>query len=523
MSALLLSLALSAPLAAEEIGVSVGGKARDAVESYKVGSTYYLSAQQAAAIYGCQVYWYPVSGRLQMSARGKSLQFLVGSDEVSGLTEPVKLDAAVMLRTSHAFIPMTFFLSEEFSAFAGVESVFNARTKFLSVERRSTVGSVRWFSYNDATRLTVELDKSLSYKSTSRGVGGVEFVFPFGSIASNENAQIEDGILGYYALNQRSNAVALAVKLEDSKVHWRVKEVAEPRRLVIDFYRGELPSLPAVETHPVAAPTVVAPAPKKEEEEAQSAPETAAPTSPSQGPVIVGGKDDKVRRRIVVDAGHGGKDPGASGYHGTAEKDFNLLAAQELAKLLAQEKTFEVMLTRNDDTFVPLADRSRLANEFGADLFISLHCNASRKRQDEGFEVYFQSETSSDPEAQKVADLENSSIELEGKTTQDAQAEMILGELSKTEFINASSEWAALLARDIGKRVDVENHGVKQAGFYVLRGTHAPAVLFEMAYITNKSDEAKLESKKIRRKIVDGVYAGILDYAKREGWMARPD
>src|SRR5262249_9401069 len=101
-----------------------------------------------------------------------------------------------------------------------------------------------------------------------------------------------------------------------------------------------------------------------------------------------------------------------------------------------------------------------------------------------------------------------------------AQAELLLMELGKTEYINSASDLAALTARDLQKRVDISDNGVKQAGFYVLRGTHAPAILFEMAYLTNKQDEAKLQSKKYRRKLVDGVYAGILDFAKRQGWTA---
>ncbi|MBI3551974.1 MAG: N-acetylmuramoyl-L-alanine amidase [Elusimicrobia bacterium] len=521
-AAILLSSLLAAPFGianGEEIAVSLGGKSRDSLSTYRVGEAVYLSAKEAGELYGGQVYWYPVSGRVQMSFRGQPLQFLVDSDEVRLGENKVKMDASVMLRTSAAFIPLAFFLSEEFSAFAGMDSTYNPRTKFLSVEKRSSVGSVRWFSYKDTTRLTVELDERLSYKPAARGVGGLEVSIPFGTVSSAEAAQIDDGVVEYFTLKQQSNAAKLSVKLADPKVHWRLKELGDPRRLVIDVYLGDAPSVPKDE--PRRETRSEPPAKAKAETAAPPAPEPSAPAA-SAGPVILGAGSDKVKRRIVVDAGHGGKDPGATGRSGTQEKDVNLSAAQELAKLLKQEGTFEVMLTRADDTFVPLADRSRLANEFGADLFISLHCNASHTHRDSGFEVYFLSEKASDPEAQKLADFENSVVELEGKSVQDEQAAVILGELSKTENINAASEWAALLARDLSRRVDVENRGVKQAGFYVLRGTHAPAVLFEMAYLTNKGDEAKLESKKYRRRIVDGIYAGILDYAKREGWVAAP-
>src|SRR5262249_20695768 len=155
---------------------------------------------------------------------------------------------------------------------------------------------------------------------------------------------------------------------------------------------------------------------------------------------------------------------------GTQEKDINLLAAQELARLLRQEGAFDVVLTRDNDTFVPLADRSKAANDSSADLFVSLHCNASRTPRDSGFEIYFESEKASDPEAQRVAEAENSSLELEGnKPAEDQAAQLLLGELSKTEYMNSASEAAALVARSVARRVDIENRGVKQAGFYVLR------------------------------------------------------
>ena len=179
------------------------------------------------------------------------------------------------------------------------------------------------------------------------------------------------------------------------------------------------------------------------------------------------------------------------------------------------------MLTRADDTFVPLDERSRVANEGHADIFVSLHCNAHRNPKENGFEVYFMSEKASDPEAERLAQFENSSLELEVKTPADAQADLILHAMTKTESINAASELAALVARDLRKRVDLAQRGVKQAGFYVLRGTDAPAVLIEMAFLSNRRDEAKLGSRRYRSRLVDGIYAGLVDYSKRQGWLEK--
>lgn len=484
-----LSLASLPSRGAEEISAVVSGKYHEPLVAYKIGAVYYLNAKQAGALYGSQAYWYPVSGRVQMTLRGRAISLMAGSDFAKIGTKPVKMEAPVVLRGAQAYIPLSFFLGGDFSAWAGTDSSFNPGTRFLNVDKRSSVGPVRWFSYGTYTRLVADLGAGIDYRAVPRGTQGLEISFPLGVIESSEQASIEDGFLAYYRLRQNMRTAVLSVKLAKPGVHWRIKELSSPRRLAVDLY-------------PDAAPR------------GEEAPTAAAAAPQARSP--------KNKRRIVIDAGHGGKDPGAESRSGTREKDINLMAAQELAKLLSEEEAFDVFLTRTDDTFVPLSDRSKMANEFGADMFVSLHCNASRKVRESGFEVYFLSEKATDPEAEKLAEFENSALALEGKSRQDDQAAIILQELSKTENINAASQLAALMARSLAKRVDMENRGVKQAAFYVLRGTHAPAVLFEMAYITNKRDEARLESKKFRRKIVDGVYGGILDYAKRSGWMSGP-
>ena len=187
--------------------------------------------------------------------------------------------------------------------------------------------------------------------------------------------------------------------------------------------------------------------------------------------------------------------------------------------MLRERGDFDVVLTRGDDTFVPLSERSKKANELDADLFVSLHCNSASSRREHGFEVYSVSETASDPEAERLAAVENSALELEGKNPQDETAKGILLAMTKTEMINESAPFAALVERAIGRRVDVSDRGQKQAGFYVLRGTHAPAILVEMAFVSYPKDEAELGSRRFRRKMVEGVAAGIGDYARKKGWF----
>jgi N-acetylmuramoyl-L-alanine amidase len=507
-TALLAALLLwpsSARAAVEEVSVVVSGEVRAPLSAYRVGETYYLSAREAGARYGAQVYWYPVSGRVQMSVRGRILQFLVNSDVARHGDGQIKLAAPVMVRASQAYIPMSFFLSREFSDWAGLDTTFDPRTRLLTADRRGTVGPLRWVSYDDHTRITVEIKDKLVAKTSARGVRGLQVSIPLGVVEGSEQADIDDGMVASYSLRQGPKGALLAVKFARTGVRWRVAVLAKPRRLAMDFFVREFAPVREPSEAGGAAP---APPPAA----AKAAAETpASPVAPQPAAAR--------RHRIVIDLRLCAKDAGGPARRGTREKDITLTAAEELARLLREEGTFDVLLTRDGDTFVPLSDRSRRANEFGADVFVSLHCNAAPSARETGFEVYFLSEKASDPEAERLAAYENSVLALEGKSVQEENAALLLQELSKTENINAASELAGLVARRLAKSVSLDNRGVKQAAFYVLRGTHAPAILVEMAYISNKKDEAKLESRRFRRKLLDGLYGGIVDFAKRQGWM----
>jgi N-acetylmuramoyl-L-alanine amidase len=178
------------------------------------------------------------------------------------------------------------------------------------------------------------------------------------------------------------------------------------------------------------------------------------------------------------------------------------------------------MLTREGDSFIPLDGRSAKANEAGADLFISLHCNAHARRSETGYEIYFLSERASDPEAQRLAEFENSVLALEEGGGADEAAGLLYA-LARTEFINDAAELSGLMAQALSRRVDLANRGVKQASFYVLRGANAPAVLVEMAFLSNPKDEERLRSEKYRRRIVEGLVDALLEYARRKGWDER--
>jgi N-acetylmuramoyl-L-alanine amidase len=222
-------------------------------------------------------------------------------------------------------------------------------------------------------------------------------------------------------------------------------------------------------------------------------------------------------KRIVIDPGHGGKDPGAVGPNGTQEKNVNLRLAQELADALRETYGYEVLLTRMDDTFIPLEERAQLANKHNADLFISLHCNASKSPKRKGFEVYFLSERASDSHADAVARLENAVLAYEGKEVPSPnRVKEVLRSLVKTANINEASALGSLLDRHLAERLYEPSLGVKQAAFYVLRGAEMPAVLIETGFISNTHEEQLLQDNGFRQKLIEAIAAGIVAYDERK-------
>jgi len=525
---LLSAIALILPAApsrarAEAVSVVVAGKPQEAAEAYKAGGKLYLDATRVGALYGGQVYWYPVSGRVQLSLRGRPLQLVAGSDTAAAGDKRLKMRDAVLVRDSKALVPLSFLSGPEFSAWSGHQTRYDERSRTLLVDKKGTVGSPAAFSYKGRTRISVELAPGTSYHASSRGTGGAELVIDFGVAEGDESVSLDDGIVASYALKQEAKLVRLSVRFADNGQRWRATELSEPRRVVIDVYAPGVP-LPTASGRDTSSPIgAVAALPAETsialKDEPAEAPKAAARTERVKPKPAPPAETAKRRRLIVIDPGHGGKDPGATGARGTREKDVNLAAALELSAVLKERGDFDVLLTREEDVFVPLSDRSEFANSRDADLFVSLHCNAAGSKRENGFEVYSVSETATDPAAEALAAAENAVLELEGKNPQDETAKMILLAMTKTEMINESSTFAALSEKTIGKRVDVSARGAKQAGFYVLRGTHAPAILVEMAYVSHTQDEAKLTSRRFRRAMAEGIASGIASYAKRQGWL----
>ena len=180
---------------------------------------------------------------------------------------------------------------------------------------------------------------------------------------------------------------------------------------------------------------------------------------------------------IAIDAGHGGKDPGSVGYKGTKEKDIVLDVSKRLARKIQKNLRVKTILTRDEDVWMRIQDRTRLANDKNGRLFISIHANSVEDRRASGFETYMIG-TNKNAAAVRIAARENAVLDLEGaNSTKLTDEDLITATMAQSGFAKQSEQFAALVQEEMDKRLQSKNRGVKQAGFYVLMGASMPNVL----------------------------------------------
>jgi N-acetylmuramoyl-L-alanine amidase len=219
---------------------------------------------------------------------------------------------------------------------------------------------------------------------------------------------------------------------------------------------------------------------------------------------------------VVIDAGHGGDDEGALGPRGNSEKKLVLGVARRLREVL-RDQGLRVVMTREDDRFVPLETRTAIANDARGDLFISIHANATRDPDIRGSETFFLSLDATDEAAQRVAARENAAFGGEGAAGAAAADPLVelLGDMIANLHSRESSELAHMVQDKLALLDPTRSRGVKQAPFVVLMGLQMPATLAEIGFITNRADERDLHSERGRDGIVSAVANAVLEFGRR--------
>jgi N-acetylmuramoyl-L-alanine amidase len=229
-------------------------------------------------------------------------------------------------------------------------------------------------------------------------------------------------------------------------------------------------------------------------------------------------------RTVVVDPGHGGANTGAKGPGGILEKDLTLQVSRLLARILHEELGCRVVLTRETDQALSLPERTAIANREHADLFVSVHANASPSHDASGYETFILSAKASDAESKRIADEENASGDEGDAAAAAGFLDRTLQDLVRAESMEESARFASLVQRFMDGAMGTEDRGVKQAPFWVLAGAEMPAVLVEIGFVTNPREAARMESpatqERIARAIASAVSAFRVELDRRRGLAA---
>lgn len=362
------------------------------------------------------------------------------------------------------------------------------------------VSGVRHWTNPSYTRIVLDISGPVDFKDNRLSNPDRLFIDLFPARLNlkehDDGITINDGLLKKVRMGQNKADVVRIVLDIDYIEKYRIFALDNPFRIIIDV-KGK-------DEKPKTA--------RKNSRE----PDNAVPRGSSQGrppqKLTLAQQLNLGINRVVIDPGHGGKDPGAIGPSGLMEKEIVLDVAKRIKSKLETQLGLEVILTRDRDVFIPLEERTAIANAREADLFVSIHVNAHRKSATRGIETYFLNLASSE-DAMEVAARENMVSQ-----KKMSNLENILSDILLTSKIHESSRLAQRvqknLVSDLKKTYDgISDLGVKQAPFYVLIGAQMPSILVEISFISNQEEEARLQKEKYRENMAQGILRGIEEYA----------
>jgi N-acetylmuramoyl-L-alanine amidase len=341
----------------------------------------------------------------------------------------------------------------------------------LPAAEKIEVSDIRFWSYPDYTRVVINISDTAEYTQNRLADPDRLYVdLKHSRLKSNlqKTVPVSNGMLKTVRAGQFTEDTVRIVLDLDRMTHYKVLTMEDPIRLIIDIY-GEKQSV-------------------------------------------------SLKKRIVLDPGHGGHDPGAVGPRNLYEKDVVLDIALKLKKILSLDKNLEIFLTRETDVFIPLEQRTAIANSKNADLFISIHANASPRKDAKGIETYLLNWTN-DEEALKVAARENAISLKKMKKMNEGHdpLDIMLSDLRRDNKRDESLKLASFVQKNMISGLNrnypqIVDHGVKQALFYVLFGAQMPSVLVEVSFISNPLEERLLAKDSYRAELARSIAAGVSRY-----------
>lgn len=462
----------------------------------------YITIKDLAKVLNGTITYYSRGKYISFNCRKERIYFYVGKNYFVWSKQKYYFDSEVINYNNRVYVPINILTHRMFNSILNIDSQFRKNDNVLII---NWLDSIIVSYYVVENRATVEvkisnLSQTLQYEYIYEG-SKITLTFFNEKIQPKEYRIAGSVISKIRIFQQDSNAIVEIFVNKGNEVEIKKEDYLD--RVILDIYKLETTNKEISRTTEIKEP--LTPGIIKDDT-------TLAVDNNNEN-------DNEFFKRIliVIDPGHGGEDPGAIGKYGTKEKDVNLSISKILKEKL-EKIGFRVLLTREDDIFIPLVKRTKFANDNKADLFISIHCNASKKPSgtDKGFEVYFLSEMATDPDAVATEKLENEVIKLEKQTEELTKLQKLLWSMIVNEFINESSRLCSLILNECVTRTNQISRGVKQASFYVLRGAQMPAVLVEVGFISNPDEELKLIRQDFQQLIADGIVSALIKYYENQ-------
>jgi N-acetylmuramoyl-L-alanine amidase len=379
---------------------------------------------------------------------------------------------------------------------------------------RAEIVNLRQATHPNFTRIVLDIGKLREYTSGEFQDPGRIYIdvlqAKLNPILQGQSYPVKADYISQIRIGQKTTStVRLVVDVEFTQVQsYRVYPLYDPFRLVIDIYpRGTAGPAPASPADKAVPPSPKTQSPVKREVDLNDPALNGTSMARQLGLGV---------RTVVIDPGHGGPRPGTISKTGLQEKEVNLAIALALQKLLREKAGLEAVLTRESDVDVPLDDRTVIANQKRADLFISIHSNAHRDRKRGGVETFFLN-INPDPAVIELAAAENAT-----STKNIGEMKSILEKIVKNSKIQESLALAQAVQKNLVKALaqdlpGIRDLGVKGGPFWVLIGGEMPSVLVEVSHLSNAKEEAKLKTKKYRDLAAQGIFDGIMEYVRSLG------
>ena len=466
---------LAGPTAADEIKVKTSG-GTERIDAFKDGKSLYYSLSALNTILGGHIGWIQSGYSIGLTLDTNRFRFSVGSpyvnynDSVYNMIKPARIIGGALYVPAVGFTPLLNMFRPEIITWDG-----DGKTLRIDAE---------WYNITDMTvnakqngiLIEIFMTKALTFEIYESEGNWLNIDFPDGRINRPKIlAAINRKYIRKVNAFQFENSAQISLRLRRGYKGFHHTFRTNPGRLQIAF------------------------------EDALFNPDTLVSNANRIGP------DEKIDV-IVIDAGHGGHDYGAIGrYKKTREKDINLEIAKNLAKMIRKQKQFKVVMTRTKDKYVSLDERARIANEAKADLFISIHCNASPKTSAHGFQMFYLAPAKNDA-ARAAAQLENAPFLTDDPAIDKKNEDnltFILNDMIQTEFLTESADLAYMADIEIRKKIKIKSRGVDHAAFFVLNRVYMPSILVETAFISNKGEEKLLRKKSFRKKVAEGIYNAV--------------